>query len=62
MYNYQPPNLYEVILELIIIMCYFSKLEHIAHHKEQNTIKTNFYEHARAHTHTHTHRVLKLKR
>ena len=34
-------------------MCYFSKLEHIAHYKTKNqkTVKTN----PRMHTHTHTH-------
>ena len=52
-------------------MCYFSKLEHIAHHKVKNktvdtkhiahhkvknkTVNTNFHEHAHTHTHTHTH-------
>ena len=37
-------------------MCYFSKLEHIAHFKakNQNIVKTNFCTHARTHTHTHT--------
>ena len=36
--------------------CYFSKLEHIAHYKEQNTVKTNFREHAP------THAQLQLRR
>ena len=42
---------------IIIIMCYDSRLEHIAHFKakNENTVKTNFRAHARAHTHIHTH-------
>ena len=53
----QPPGsiLYNNMVTYAFI-CYFSKLEHIAHNKakNQNTVKTN----AHAHTHTHTHTQL----
>ena len=41
-------------------MCYFSKLEDIAHYesKSQNTVKTNFGESAYTHTHTPFHKVV----
>ena len=42
--------------------CYFSELEHIAHYKEQNTVKTNFSEHAHTRTHTHTHTLNRIAR
>ena len=55
-----------VVLILLLIMysfiCYFSRLEHIAHRKakKQNIVKTSFREHAHTHTHTHTHTHLSL--
>ena len=38
-------------------MCYFSRLEHIAHYKAKNwtTVKTNFCKHTHTHAHTHAH-------
>ena len=45
-----------VITVMYSFMCYFSKLEHIAHYKEQNTVKTNFHECAHPPTHIHVHK------
>ena len=55
------PTLYLIIIILYSFMCFFSKMEPLAHYKarNQNTIKTNFhahrYTHTRTHAHTHTH-------
>ena len=46
-----------VVVFLNSFVCYFSKLEHITHHKAKNqsTVKTNYCEHACTHGHTCTH-------
>ena len=57
MWTTEWPALYLIIIILYSFMCYFSKMEPIAHYKakSQNTINTNFHEHRYTHTHTHTH-------